>query len=809
MLIWSVCLALGLMKGCHCEFEAAYNPEEGDPGETDTTDNPNTDNNLEGEECLELKELLTTEIMPAGIRSVFQLFDCNGDPIPNLANNELRILLDGNEVISEGDIAPVVTQAVNVAQYSLLLLDLSNSIVDNGHLLPMIKAARQAVHALASAGQQVAIYKFAGPKYFEEVQDFTGDVTLLDQALDQLALSQGLGTTDLYGSIIKAVDILGMTGSADVLSTHTLVLFTDGTDEAMVTTKEAAQNAVDKPFVDVFTVGLGGDVNKEELTDFGKSGFEWSANAQNLIAAFDAITKKIQALSRSQYLVAVCSPRVDGQRDMTIQVQRAFTWGELTVYYNADGFDIVGCDANAVAFPCYDKDCGKIEGILCGECAGTAFCNEDYLCQEACTEEVQCGNVFGIDCGDCAAFGETFACDDANTCVDACADAQCGTILGVNCGDCSAFGETFGCDENNTCVDACADAQCGTILGVDCGDCSAFGETFGCDENNACVDACADAQCGTILGVDCGDCSAFGETFGCDENNTCVEACAQAACGISLGVDCGECAVDFECNNDNMCEPEAMGGLTWRFVPGGEVTLGCEAGVDAACDFDDENRRQVSLSDFWIMDSEVTVEMYTTCVAGGGCNHNHVNTTELCNYGLPGRSDHPINCIDWQGLEQFCKFLGGDLPTESQWERAYRGNHDGVLDTYWVFPWGNAPAPTCDRVVMYDGDLGCGQGYTQEVRTLGATSFDLYNMGGNVAEWVHDYYSETFEECGGDPCVDPTGPETGDRRVVRGGSLSDLYESAFRTAKRDKKAPSTRSPEIGGRCVHYPQHLGM
>jgi formylglycine-generating enzyme required for sulfatase activity len=770
------CLALGGLKGCHCE-----------PGD---------------EECIQLTEIQTDTVNPAGVRVLFQANDCNGDPIPDLTDQQVEILLDGQSLQSEGDVGAVLTQQVDFEMYSLLLLDISDSIVTSGNLGQMISSSRALVSALLNQGHKVAIYQFAGPSYFGEVAGFTADAEVLDAALDSMAESDGLGTTDLYGSIVKALDILDSTLPQEVLGTTTLVMFTDGTDEAMSSSPTEAQAAVDHSQSNVFTVGLGGDVNREELQAFGKDGFQWAEDADELTEAFAAVTAKVEAIANSYYLIGVCSPRVGGWRELEIRVSRGVDRGSLTVHYNADGFDIVGCDPNAVAFPCQDMECDHVDGFFCGECSGTEFCNAQQTCEDAC-ETTECGLSMGIYCGDCSDHGEDFVCDDGQ-CVQPCVEhgVECGFVMGIECGDCLGYGETYACD-SGTCVDACADHECGTWLDVDCGDCASLGETYGCDETGTCVDACTDAECGMVGDVDCGDCSDLGWQYGCDDTNTCVDACADAECGMVWDVDCGGCEPGYECNSANQCVPQTLDGMEWIAVGGGPFTLGCNTSLDIDCDLD-EGRHEVVLTDYLIMDTEVTVGMYEQCVADSACNDSNVAMGGQCNYGVTGAEDHPINCISWAGLQEFCVYVGGDIATEAEWERAFRGDHDGVAEGYWVYPWGVSPSPSCDLVVMDDGGPGCGLDGTDEVKTKPVTELDLYNMGGNVAEWVRDWYGADLGGCASYPCTDPDGPDTGAERVVRGGAWNDFYDSAFRTARRNSRDPVSPIASIGGRCTRLP-----
>jgi len=657
--------------------------------------------------------------------------------------------------------------------------------------------------------------------------------------------------------------VLEGVGTMGVLTMRSLMVFTDGTDEAMANTFDNAKLAVDTTSAEVFTVGLGDGVDQEELVALGKSGFHFAQDTKALDVAFQQVSRQIKDLTLSYYLVAVCSPRAGGTREMTITVQRNNQTGSLTVDYDATGFDIVGCDPSLVAFPCGTQQCGSVEGFLCGICPGTQYCTDTFVCQEACTADIQCGIVNGVDCGGCTAFGpefvcdqhqcvnpcadvecgmvlgtdcgdcshlgEGFGCDATHTCVDACADAQCGVVDGVDCGDCSEFGAGFGCDESLSCVDACAGAECGVILGVDCGDCAHLGESFGCDATHTCVDACAGAQCGIMNGVDCGDCSELGDTFGCDATHTCVEACADAECGTIMGVSCGTCSahgpgfvcddnnncVDpcagaecgtimgvscgtcepgFQCTSQSVCQPGALEGVDWVEIPAGTYYQGCTTALDPDCKTDEQPRRAVELSGFWMMTTEVTLWMYQACVDAGSCSATQLGSGAGCNSLSNGSPNQPVNCIDSPTLEQFCAFLGGSLPTEAQWERAARGE-DSL-----PYPWGETF--DCAQAVL-SGAFQCTQwdgNLPREVGSapLGASPEGVFDLIGNAAEWVLDW-SGGFRP---DPVQDPSGPETGSTRVQRGGGWLTSAPNAVGYTRR-ATAPAAVGP-FSFRCARAP-----
>ena len=101
---------------------------------------------------------------------------------------------------------------------------------------------------------------------------------------------------------------------------------------------------------------------------------------------------------------------------------------------------------------------------------------------------------------------------------------------------------------------------------------------------------------------------------------------------------------------------------------------------------------------------------------------------------------------------------------------------------------------------MYRDGMGCGEQSTAAVGTVPANELALYDMAGNVAEWVRDFYTPGYPDCV-DGCTDPTGPTDGELRMVRGGSLNDSLVSSFRTARRDQRNPEDQIASMGGRCV--------
>ncbi|PIE19433.1 MAG: hypothetical protein CSA66_02360 [Proteobacteria bacterium] len=201
---------------------------------------------------------------------------------------------------------------------------------------------------------------------------------------------------------------------------------------------------------------------------------------------------------------------------------------------------------------------------------------------------------------------------------------------------------------------------------------------------------------------------------------------------------------------------------------------------------------EVTLSAYCIDETEVTVAAYRRCVDGGGCEAPREG--KHCNFGLGGREDHPVNCVTWAQADRYCRWIGGRLPTEAQWERAARGD-DGRR-----FPWGSA------RATRRRAHFSKGAWLTDSlpVKSLpkGKSPYGLWQMAGNVCELVSDYYAERYPER---PVTDPQGPDSGSRRVCRGGSFNNRRADAISTTfRRRGYSPGSTDELTGMRCAADP-----
>jgi len=206
----------------------------------------------------------------------------------------------------------------------------------------------------------------------------------------------------------------------------------------------------------------------------------------------------------------------------------------------------------------------------------------------------------------------------------------------------------------------------------------------------------------------------------------------------------------------------------------------------------------VTLSGFRISKSEITVSQYRACVDAGACSQP--DTGYYCNWGKKDRGDHPINCVNWNQSQAFCKWAGGRLPTEAEWEYAARSDDERK------YPWGNQEA-SCKFAVMCDGVTkenkstifsGCGRDGTWSVcsKPAGNSKSGLCDMAGNVWEWVSDWYGDYPST----PQKNPKGPVKGELKVLRGGSWNSMPKNC-QSAVRNGYLPDIQNYDAGFRLV--------
>ena len=222
-------------------------------------------------------------------------------------------------------------------------------------------------------------------------------------------------------------------------------------------------------------------------------------------------------------------------------------------------------------------------------------------------------------------------------------------------------------------------------------------------------------------------------------------------------------------------EPET--GIELVFIPGGEFPMGSSGGRE-----DEGPPHRVKVRSFYLGRYEVTQRQWTRVM---GDNPSHFARCEDC----------PVEQVSWDQVQDFLAEAGRltgvglRLPTEAEWEFAAGG---GPVHQRWP---GTDRESEPGEYAWYSGNFS---GRSRPVGLKISNLLGIYDMAGNVGEWCADWYGKGYYRQS--PLTDPKGPESGERRVVRGGSwLSGPADT--RTARRSGRSPETRSRTIGFRLA--------
>lgn len=299
--------------------------------------------------------------LPGKVSILFKVSDLQGNPISGLTANQFTIFEQGrnddcfNTISSSESQARISSNSQVFSNNTLLILDLSNSVLESS--LEELKTASTSfvtnvIPSPETDSFKMAIYWFDGENELHLLNPLTSSSTELTAAIDGITADiSNDPSTDLYGAVIKSTDIaedlIQENNQASVIGAASVVIFTDGTDQASRFTEEAALRAVNDANLNIsfFTIGLGAEIDTDVLMEIGKTASVFAGNKEELETTFTQISQRVSEQANSFYLFEYCTPKRDGSgnNNLVIQLSNGGLQGAVQTRFNADGFT-GGCE---------------------------------------------------------------------------------------------------------------------------------------------------------------------------------------------------------------------------------------------------------------------------------------------------------------------------------------------------------------------------------------------------------------------------------------------------------------------------------
>jgi formylglycine-generating enzyme required for sulfatase activity len=251
-------------------------------------------------------------------------------------------------------------------------------------------------------------------------------------------------------------------------------------------------------------------------------------------------------------------------------------------------------------------------------------------------------------------------------------------------------------------------------------------------------------------------------------------------------------------------------GLKYVWIPSGTFTMGCSPGDNECYDFEKPPHQIAIPEGFWLGQTEVTVGAFKRFVQalGGQMPPEPALDGRPLNPGW-GDDSLPMVDVSWNDANTYCQWVGGRLPTETEWEYAARAGstaarYDDLDQIAWYAD--NSGHDRLDSSTMsrkedeaaYQKSLNENGNGPHDVAGKRANDFGLFDTLGNTWEWVYDWWDTNIYK--NSPTQDFGGPQSGVDRVLRGGSWMARPRD-LRVSLRSRRNPGDRDSDLGFRCA--------
>ncbi len=299
--------------------------------------------------------------LPGKVSVFFKVDDKNGKPIARLNSDNFSVYEKGRnddcyKGISAFESNARISPNAQIFRYNtMLVLDLSGSVLQES-LNELKNASQRFVENIMPAQPteafRMGIWWFDGEDKLHELQNFTSDRNLLTTQIANLNQNiSGDPSTDLYGAVVKSTGVI--TDAIDpylgqgVITASSVIIFTDGTDQAARYSKDEAINAIQdvNKTVNYYTIGLGDEIDQSILQEIGESGSIIADSNEDLEDKFNETADLVFDEANSFYLFEYCSPKRDGSgtSGLILQVNLGNTSGYIETSFDGTGFSS-GCE---------------------------------------------------------------------------------------------------------------------------------------------------------------------------------------------------------------------------------------------------------------------------------------------------------------------------------------------------------------------------------------------------------------------------------------------------------------------------------
>jgi|TARA_B110000467_G_scaffold123917_1_gene115875 sulfatase modifying factor 1 len=244
----------------------------------------------------------------------------------------------------------------------------------------------------------------------------------------------------------------------------------------------------------------------------------------------------------------------------------------------------------------------------------------------------------------------------------------------------------------------------------------------------------------------------------------------------------------FICSQKDVYGNALRDSVEMKTIPAGEFIMGSKMDEGRA---DERPQRKIYLDSYEIDSYEVSNNQYLNFIRSTGRKDPLNPYSEILLSDEAGVGNLPIVQVTWYDAVDYCRWAGKYLPSESQWEKAARGEK-GL-----VFPWGSKK-PSQELANYQKNWDGIQTLWPVSAKIESSSPYGVIGMAGNAREWVKDWYSPEYYKNA--PSSNPQGPSVGILKVIKGGSWHS-FKSDIRSASRGKGGFALKTDGIGFRCA--------